>query len=624
MVDHAARGEGLPTTALKPDPIGEAARARQPHRRVPIRFGRSASSLRPKVVLLTGFLAAAMGILAYVGNLWPQLENVTVDTRFALRAVRRPRDVVVVGIDDKTFSELGIAWPFPRSYDARAIEILHADRARAIVYDVQFTEPTTPKQDYDLYDELGRAPGVVLATTEVNAHGQTDVFGGSANLARVHAVAAAANMLVDPGGVIRRYPYSILGLKSLAVAGAEAAGAHISPSRFQHDSAWIDFRGPPDTIKTVSFSDLYDGRLSSSTFAGKVVVVGATSASLQDVHFTSTTSNEPMSGAELEANAIWTAMHNNPLQPAGSWIAILAIMICGLIAPLSSLKLGVLPSCLLALAVAVGYALAAQIAFDHGTILVVSYPLAACAFGTIVMIAARYAVARIERNAFSRQLEASQFEIIRRLAHAAESRDEATGRHIERIGVMSRSIGLAIGMSATDAELLRHASAMHDVGKIAIPDQILHKPGKLTAEEWEIMKTHTTAGAEVLAGSPSPLLQMAETIARTHHERWDGTGYPAGLHGDEIPLIGRICAVCDVFDALLSERPYKQPWSTEDALAEIQRGSGTHFDPAIVEVFTEQLAALQRERQAADASPSPTSHRTPSPVAATSPGLTDS
>ena len=106
--------------------------------------------------------------------------------------------------------------------------------------------------------------------------------------------------------------------------------------------------------------------------------------------------------------------------------------------------------------------------------------------------------------------------------------------------------------------------------------------------------------------------------------RRGGTGYPAGLHGDEIPLIGRICAICDVFDALLSERPYKQPWSTEDALAEIQRGSGTHFDPAIVEVFTEQLAALQRERQAADASPSPTSHRTPSPVAATSPGLTDS
>jgi CHASE2 domain-containing sensor protein len=551
-------------------------------------------------LLAVAVVAAAVGLLAYATNTLSALENLTVDARFSLRHAQRPADVVVVGIDDPTFAALGLRWPFPRALDAQAIKVLHADKARAIIYDVQFTEPTTPSQDRALYTELGRAPGVVLATSEVNSQGQTDVFGGSAHLARVHAVAAAANMLVDPGGVIRRYPYSILGLKSLAVAGAEAAGHSISPSRFQHDSAWIDFRGPPGAIKTVSFSDLIEHKLNPGTFAGKVVVVGATAPSLQDVHFTSTTSNNPMSGPELEANAIWTAIHNNPLQPAAAPLAVLALLICALTAPLASLKLGVLPACGLALLVAASYALAAQIAFDHGTILVLSYPLATCAFATIGMIAARYALAQVERNAFRRQLQESQFEIIRRLLHAAESRDEDTGLHIVRIGAMSRSIGLATGMATPDAELLRWASPLHDVGKIAIPDHILHKPGKLTPEEWEIMKTHTTAGAEILAGSPSPLLQMGETIALTHHERWDGTGYPAGLQGEQIPLPGRICAICDVYDALVSKRPYKEPWTTEDALAEITRGSGTHFDPQLVEIFLKQAATLETERHAVD------------------------
>jgi putative two-component system response regulator len=136
-------------------------------------------------------------------------------------------------------------------------------------------------------------------------------------------------------------------------------------------------------------------------------------------------------------------------------------------------------------------------------------------------------------------------------------------------------------MDADEAELLRHASAMHDVGKIAIPDTILRKPGPLTAEEWEVMKRHTTIGGDLLAGSRSPLVQMGEVIARTHHERWDGSGYPAGLAGEDIPLVGRICAVCDVFDALTSPRPYKHAWTVDDALTEIAAQSGRHFDPRL-------------------------------------------
>jgi putative two-component system response regulator len=149
-------------------------------------------------------------------------------------------------------------------------------------------------------------------------------------------------------------------------------------------------------------------------------------------------------------------------------------------------------------------------------------------------------------------------------------------------------------MDPDEAELFRHASAMHDVGKIAIPDSILRKPGKLTAAEWAIMKRHTTIGGDLLAGSRSPLVQMGEVIARTHHERWDGNGYPAGLVGKDIPLVGRICAICDVFDALMSVRPYKPAWTIDATLEEIARQSGHHFDPRLVDLLLEMSADLRR------------------------------
>jgi putative two-component system response regulator len=150
-------------------------------------------------------------------------------------------------------------------------------------------------------------------------------------------------------------------------------------------------------------------------------------------------------------------------------------------------------------------------------------------------------------------------------------------------------------MAPADAELLRHASALHDVGKVGIPDDILTKPGPLTADEWTTMRTHTTIGGDILAGSASKLVQLSETIALTHHEHWDGGGYPVGLRGEEIPLAGRICAVCDVFDALLSARPYKDPWPFDRAIAEIERLSGTKFDPGLVAAFLPIAAELHDE-----------------------------
>jgi putative two-component system response regulator len=143
--------------------------------------------------------------------------------------------------------------------------------------------------------------------------------------------------------------------------------------------------------------------------------------------------------------------------------------------------------------------------------------------------------------------------------------------------------------------MLRHASAMHDVGKIGIPDGVLLKPGRLDDDEWALMRSHPQIGAEILEGSRSPLVQLGREIALTHHERWDGGGYPSGLAGEEIPIEGRICAICDVFDALLSERPYKKAWPLQDAIEEIRRGGGHHFDPELVELFLPLARRLHTE-----------------------------
>ena len=229
----------------------------------------------------------------------------------------------------------------------------------------------------------------------------------------------------------------------------------------------------------------------------------------------------------------------------------------------------------------------------------VTGPLIACALGTAGMLAASYVTASSESRVLgwavrrrTEQLRDAQFEIVTRLAQAAESRDGDTGAHILRIGDLCERLALRIGLDPTRARMLRHASALHDIGKIGIPDNVLLKPGGLGPEEWAIMQSHTVKGAEILAGSASPLIQMAEEIARTHHERWDGTGYPNGLAGEQIPLAGRICAICDVYDALGSRRPYKEPWSPRRVLDEIAQGSGSHFDPAIVAAFLELVPHL--------------------------------
>jgi putative two-component system response regulator len=185
----------------------------------------------------------------------------------------------------------------------------------------------------------------------------------------------------------------------------------------------------------------------------------------------------------------------------------------------------------------------------------------------------------------TRELEAARLEIVSRLGRAAEYRDNETGMHVVRMGELCHLLALAAGIPAAQAELLRLAAPMHDVGKIGIPDRILLKPGKLDEAEWGVMRTHPLIGAEILGDNDSELLTLARNVALTHHERWDGKGYPHGLAGQAIPVEGRIAAICDVHDALTSARPYKQPWSSQDAIAFIEGEAGGAFEASLVARF---------------------------------------
>jgi response regulator RpfG family c-di-GMP phosphodiesterase len=557
---------------------------------------------RPRLLplLAVAVLAALIAVVAQQTHVTDGLGQDSLRARFNLRDAPRYSDVVVVAIDDTTFSELQIQWPFKRSLHGAMVRRLHAAGAREIVYDVQFTEPTTAREDGALYDAIAGSGGAVLVTGETDGRGHTNVLGGDANLRAAHSKAAAGNLVNDRSGVITHFPRSAGGVGSVPVVVAERLTGHApGPSLFRDGKAWIDYRGGPGAIRTVPFSAVLRGRFDPAWFRGKVVVVGATTPTLQDLHPTPPGGAELMSGPEVQANAIATALADNPLRSASTVIGWLLVLGMALVAPLFRLRLRIVAATLAAVVVGCGYAVAVQVAFDSGMVLSVVSPLMALLAGAVGTIVVSHLAESFERRRVARsnavlearvrertaELRHTQLEVIRRLGSAVESRDHETAKHISRMSRLCYRLALSIGMDSREAERLRHASAMHDIGKIGIPDRILQKPATLDAEEWEVMKTHTTIGAHILSGSRAPLIQMAETIALTHHERWDGGGYPRGLAGESIPLAGRIAAICDVFDALVSERPYKDAWTVEAALAEIAAQSGRHFDPDLVARF---------------------------------------
>jgi serine/threonine-protein kinase len=350
--------------------------------------------LRPAAIGAAGLAATALVASAYQRDSFERLELDTIDARFALRGDRRPpRDLAIVQVDDVTFAELGVQWPFPRGLHARVISRISADRPRVIAYDVQFTEPTTAEEDNSLIEAVRSTRGrVVLATSEVDERGGTNVFGGDDVLRRIDARAGNSALVPDSDGVLRRIPHSIDDLETFALVAAEIASAdEIPPSALGGPNAWIDFHGAPGTIPAISFSRVLNDDVDPGFFAGRVVVVGASAPSLQDVHSTATGRGELMSGPEVQANAISTALAGFPLRDDSQGIDLAAIAFLGLLVPAATLRWGYARAVAFGAAAGVGFLAAAIGAFELGRVVTLVYPLAALLASAVATLASLYA-----------------------------------------------------------------------------------------------------------------------------------------------------------------------------------------------------------------------------------------
>ena len=338
-----------------------------------------------------GLAAVGVALAADASGVLTAAERSTQDARFDLRGARTPpRDVVLVQIDARTFRELRRRYPFPRSVHAEMVRRLTAAGARAIAYDVQFTEPTSPKEDNALIQAVAHAPHVVLSTTEVAPGGRVSVFGGNDVLRGIGA--RAGNTAVDPDGdgVLRHMDYALDGLPTFPVAVASAVTGHpVSHDGFGSDgTAWIDFAGPPGTLRSYSFSQVLQGRVPPGAFRGRIVVVGAGAPSLGDVHATSTTrSDEEMSGPEVNANEIETVLRGVPLRDTPGWLGVVLVIALGLVAPLAAIRLS--SGRVLAVALGAGAAFAALVwvAFQSGRVVPVAAPALALALGGLAALA---------------------------------------------------------------------------------------------------------------------------------------------------------------------------------------------------------------------------------------------
>jgi adenylate cyclase len=371
-------------------------------------MGRLGWRRRKRVLLVTvAVLASGVGVLAYGTHVLRRTEQQSIDARFSIRGTQKaPAGIVLVQIDNQTLQELAqrhlhSEFPFPRSYDARVIDRIREGGATAIAVDIQFTQQTDPADDNALIEAVARAHGkIALGTTEIGRGGVTDVLGGDSLLHEIGARPASARLSVETDGVVRRFPYAFNGVHSLGVVAQEiATGRHIPRSLFGGTGSLpIDFAGPAETLHSVSYSKVLTGQVPPSVFRGKVVVLGASAPILQDVHATATTHGGEMPGPEIWGNAIATLQRGVPLSDAAIWLNVLMIVLLGVLAPLGSLRLQPLRALLDALAAAIVFTIAVQIAFDHGLIISFVYPLLALAVATLGTLGVLYMSETIERE----------------------------------------------------------------------------------------------------------------------------------------------------------------------------------------------------------------------------------
>jgi adenylate cyclase len=379
---------------------------------------------RLALMVAVALMTAGAGVVAHEINLLRWLELQSVDVRFGIRGERPPpRGVAVVAIDTRTFNERPAdQWPYKRRLHARAIQILQEAGASAIAYDVQFTEPTNPEDDGLLYDAIYRSGRVVLGTSEIAAGGHTRILGSDKNVRSARALPASAQYDLDPNGVIRRIPYETDGLRTMPVVAYQRAFGHLPDrSGFGADGAWIDFAGPPGTVATVSFSRLLAHRFPPDLFRGRIVVVGASAPSLQDVHPTSTSGAGEMSGPEVQANAIDTLIRGTPLRPVRDWVNIALIALMALAAPLPGLRWGASRAVAAAVLGTAGFVVAAQLTFNDGHIVAMTYPLAVGLLSTLGVVGIHYFTEvkerRRTRTAFARFVPAA---VVDRVLEQAE------------------------------------------------------------------------------------------------------------------------------------------------------------------------------------------------------------
>lgn len=355
---------------------------------------------RALVFVVVGLVACATGIVLDSTDALKRLELDTVDARFSLRGDQEPPDdIAVVEIDDITFSDLDQQWPFPRSMHGDVIDALSDDGADVIAYDVQFTEPSVPKEDRALENAVDRADNVVLATTELNRADGTNVFGGDRVVERLGATAAMSNLPLDPNAVVRRMIFNVRTRKTFSVVAEElASGEEITRDDFGGHTTWVDYVGGSGAIETYSFSEVLQRRFEPGTFEGKTVVVGASSPTLQDVWATSTTGQTVMSGPEVHANMIATARAGFSLTSVGAPFGSIMIILAGLAAPLASLRLRVPGTFLTGLAAGAVIVFGSYVAFRAGWVVEIVYPLIALIIGIVGALAVHYVTEAVDRQ----------------------------------------------------------------------------------------------------------------------------------------------------------------------------------------------------------------------------------
>jgi adenylate cyclase len=370
-------------------------------------MGRSRGLRRRRTLLIgVAVLAAGIGVAAYATHLLRRSELQTIDARFSIRGKQKvPSNIVFVKIDPEAEQELEAHHldsrsPLPRRYDAKVIDSLRNDGAKVIAMDMEFTQQTDPADDDALIEAVGRAHGkVVLATVNVTSKGATVILGGEPLLHELGVRPAEVRLTLDADGTVRRFERQYNHLGSFPVVAAEVMTGHkTSASTFEKGSLPIDFVGPPETFRSISYTKVLRGDFPSNLFREKLVIVGASSPILQDLHATATTGNVDMPGPEIWANATSTLLQGIPLRDAPGWLNIVLIVLLGSVVPLGSLQLRPRRSLLSALALAVVFTIAVQVAFNTGLIVGFVYPLLALALGTLGTLGVLYMSAAIERE----------------------------------------------------------------------------------------------------------------------------------------------------------------------------------------------------------------------------------